>query len=101
VHVIRDTWDAKVLALFVKMLLKKGSNDLDVELIICEPEQNIGFLLWIKQFEALHPLIFFDRTAYTMKRVTIGMLAWAVKCGLISESKMCENLRRFHGSLLY
>ncbi len=26
---------------------------------------------------------------------------WAVKCGFISELKMCETLKRFHGSLLY
>jgi hypothetical protein len=29
------------------------------------------------------------------------MFVWAVRCGFISESKLCEKLRRFHGSLLY
>ncbi len=37
VPVVRDTWDADVLALDVEMLLKKSSEGLDVELIICEP----------------------------------------------------------------
>jgi hypothetical protein len=49
----------------------------------------------------VHSFISFDRTIYTVKRVSIGMFVWAVKCGFISESKLCENLRRFHGSLLY
>ncbi len=101
VLVIRDTWDANVLALAMELLLKNSSDGLDVGLILCEPEQEIGLLMWIKQFEALHAFISFDRTAYTMKRVSIGMFVWAVKCDFISESNLCENLRRFHGSLLY
>ncbi len=84
VHVIRDTWDVDVLALSVKMLLKKASDGIDVGLILCEPEQEIGLLLWMKQFEALRTFISFDRAAFTMKRVTIGMFVWAVKCGFIS-----------------
>ncbi len=90
-----------MLALAVEMLLKKSLDGLDVGLILCEPEQEIGLHMWIKQFEALHECIFFNRTAYTMKSVSIGMFVWAVKCGFINESKLCENLRRFHGSLLY
>jgi hypothetical protein len=101
VPVVKDTWDANVTALSVEMLLKKSSDGLDVGLIFCKPKQEIGLLMWIKQFEALHSFISFDRTAYTMKRVSIGMFVWAVKCGFISESKVCENLRRFLGSLLY
>ena len=67
VPVVRDTWDADVLALAVEMLLKKSSQGLDVGLILCEPEQEIGLFLWIKPFEALHSLIPFGRTAYTTK----------------------------------
>ncbi len=55
----------------------------------------------MKQFEVLHSDITFDRTACTVKIVSVGMFVWAVKCGFISESKLCEKLRRFHGSLLY
>ncbi len=55
----------------------------------------------MKQFEVLHSLITFDRTAYTMKIVSVGMFVRAVKCGFISESKLREKLKRFHGSLLY
>ncbi len=36
-----------------------------------------------------------------MKIVSVGMFAWAMRCSFISESKLCEKLRRFHGSLLY
>ena len=42
VHVIRDTWDADVLALALELLLKKSSDGLDVGLIFCELEQEIG-----------------------------------------------------------
>ncbi len=49
----------------------------------------------------LYVLVSFDCTIYIVKRFSIGMFVWAVKCGFISESKLCENLRRFHGSLLY
>ncbi len=45
VHVIRDTWDADVLALVVELLLKKSSDGMDVGLILCEPEQEIGLLI--------------------------------------------------------
>ena len=38
VPVVRDTWDADVLALAVNMLLKKSAEGLDVGLILCEPE---------------------------------------------------------------
>ncbi len=65
-HVIRDTWDANVLALAVELLLKKSSDSLDLGLILCEPEHEIGLLLWIKQFEALHSFISFDRTDRTI-----------------------------------
>ena len=37
VPVVRDTWDADVLALAVAMLLEKSSEGLDVGLILCEP----------------------------------------------------------------
>ena len=100
-YVIRDTWDADVLALAVELLLKKSSDGLDVGLILCQPEQEIGLLIWMKQFEVLHSFITFDRTAYTTKRVSVGMFVLAVRCGFISESKLCEKLKRFHGSLLY
>ncbi len=96
---VKDTWDANVLALAVELLLKKSSDGLDVGLILCEPKQEVGLLIWIKQFEVLHLFITFDRTACTAKRV--GMFVWAVRCGFISESKLCEKLKRFHGSLLY
>ncbi len=36
-----------------------------------------------------------------MKIVSVGMFVWAVKCGFISEPKLCERYKRFHGSLLY
>ncbi len=36
-----------------------------------------------------------------MKKVSVGMFVWEVKCGLRSESKLCEKLKRLHGSLLY
>ncbi len=101
VPVIKDTWDANVLAVDVELLLKISSDGLDVGLILCEPKQEIGLLLWINQFEALHSFISFDRTPYTMKRTSIGMFVWAVRWCFISVSKLCENLRRFHGSLLY
>ncbi len=70
-------------------------------LILCEPEQKIGLLIWMKQFGVLHSIFTFDRTAYTMKVVSVGMFVWAVKCGFIDEAKLCEQLRRFHGALLY
>ncbi len=100
VHVVKDTWDANVLALVVELLLKKSSDGLDMGLIRCEPEQEVGLLIWMKQFEVLHSFITF-RTAYTVKRVSIGMFVWAARCGFISESKLCEKKKRFHGSLLY
>ncbi len=37
VLVVRDTWDADVLALAVEMLLKKSSEGLEVGLILCKP----------------------------------------------------------------
>ena len=73
VPVVRDTWDANVLALAVEMLLKKSSEGLDVGLIICEPEQEIGLLIWMRQFGVLYSVITFDRTAYAMKIVSVGM----------------------------
>ena len=55
----------------------------------------------MKQFGVSHSFVTFDRTAFTMKIVSVGMFLWAVKCGFISEAKMCGGLSRFHGSLLY
>ena len=101
VPVVRDTWDANVLALAVAMLLKKSSEGLDAGLILCEPEMEIDVLCWMKQFGVCHTFVTFDRTASTEKIVSIGMFLWAVKCGFISEAKLCGGLRRFHGSLLY
>ncbi len=49
----------------------------------------------------MHSFVLFDRTVYTVKRVSFGMFVWAVKCGFISESELCENVKRFHGALLY
>ncbi len=54
VPVVRDTWDANVLALAVEMLLKKSSEGLDVGLILCKPEQEIGLLIWMRQFGVLY-----------------------------------------------
>ena len=45
VPVVRDTWDADVLALAVIMLLEKSAEELDVGLIICEPEVEYGLLI--------------------------------------------------------
>jgi hypothetical protein len=39
----------------------------------------------------LHSFITFDRTAYTMKILYVVMFVWAVKCGFISEAKLCES----------
>ncbi len=55
----------------------------------------------MKQFGVCHSFVTFDRTAFTMKIVSVGMFLWAVRCGFISEAKLCWELRRFHGSLLY
>ena len=100
VHVVRDTWDADVLALAVNMLLKKSAEGLDVGLILCEPELEYGLLIWMKFFGVCDNFITFDRTAFAEKIVSVGMFLWAVKCGFISEAKLCGGLRRFHGSLL-
>ncbi len=55
----------------------------------------------MRQFGVLYSVITFDRTAYTMKIVSVGMFLWAARCGFISKAKLCERLRRFHGLLLY
>ncbi len=55
----------------------------------------------MKFFGVSHSFVTFDRTAYIERVVSIGMFLWAVKCGFISEAKLCGGLRRFHGSLLY
>jgi hypothetical protein len=89
VPVVRDTWDADVLALTVGMLLKKSSEGLDVGLILCEPEQEIGILIWMKQFGVSHSFVTFDRIAFTINIVSVGLFLWAVKCGFISEAKLC------------
>ncbi len=48
----------------------------------------------MKQFGVSHSFVTFDRTAFTMKIVSVGMFLWVVKCGLISEAKLCGGLRR-------
>jgi hypothetical protein len=101
VPVVRDTWDADVLALAVAMLLKKSSEGLDVGLILCEPELEYGLLIWMKFFGVCDTFVTFDRTAFTEKIVSIGMFLWAVKCGFISEARLCMGVRRFFGSLVY
>ena len=101
VPVVRDTWDADVLALAVTMLLKKSSEGLDVGLVLCEPGMEIGVLCWMKQFGVCHTFVTFDRTSSTERIVSIGMFLWAVKCGFISEARLCMGVRRFFGSLVY
>ncbi len=98
---IRDTWDANVLALSVKMLLHKSFDGNDVGLILLEPEQVVGLLMWTKRFGAVHSFVSFDLTTYYVKTVSFGMFVWAAKCSFISESELCEKLKRFHGALLF
>ncbi len=48
----------------------------------------------------MHSFVSFDRIVHTVKTVSFGMFVWAVKCGFISDSKLCENFKRVNGSLL-
>ena len=57
VPVIRDTWDADVLALSVPMLLQKNCDGHDMGLILFEPEHDVVLLLWTKQFGAVHSFV--------------------------------------------
>ncbi len=101
VFVIGDTWDANVLALFMQMLSKKSCDGHYVGLIIFEPDQEIGFLVWTKQLRAVHSFVSFDRIVNNMKTVSLRMFVCAVKFGFTSKSKLCENFERLHGALLY
>ncbi len=73
VSVVRDTWDANVLALAVNMLMKKSAEGLNVGLILCEPELEYGLRIWMKFFGVCDNFITFDRTASTGKIVSIGI----------------------------
>ncbi len=55
-----------LLALSVHMPLQKSFDSHGMELILFEPEQVVGLLLWTKQFGAVHFVVSFGFTLHTL-----------------------------------
>ncbi len=66
--------------------------------------ENLMLKRWMYGFGVAHTVLWFDEVeelggAKSVKTVSFGMFAWAVRCGISGEADLCMHLGRV-GALL-
>ncbi len=105
VPVIRDFLHAHVLATSMVFLLWKYGRGGPVGLRVSSWGENRMLRRLMRGFGEVHTVIWFDEEEArggmrSVKIVSFGMFAWAVRCGILGEGDLCMHLGKV-GALLY
>ncbi len=105
VPVIRDFWSAYVLVTSMVFFMWKHGRGNTVGLRVSSWGENLMLRRWMYGFGVSHTLLWFDEIkecggAKSMKTVSFGMFAWAVRCEILGEADLCTNSERVR-ALLY
>ncbi len=105
VPVVRDFWYGHILKTAMVFLLDNYGRGGPVNLRVSSWGENRMLRRWMGGFGVTHIVIFFDEeerccSFRIVKTVSLGMFAWAVRCGILGEDDLCEHLGKV-GSLLF
>ena len=105
VPVERDFWSGHALKTAMRFLLWKYGRGGPVGLRVSSWGESRMLERWMREFGVTHTVLEFDEVETcsgfrTVKIVSLGMFAWAVRCGILGEADLCTNLGRV-GALLY
>jgi hypothetical protein len=105
VPVERDFLSGHALKTAMVFLLWKYGRGYPVGLRVSSLGESRMLRRWMGEFGKTHIVLEFDEVETcsgfrTVKIVSLGMFAWAVRCGILGEGDSCEHLGRV-GSLLF
>ena len=105
VPVERDFWSGHTLKTAMVFLLWKYGRGYLVGLRVSSWGESRMLRRWMRGFVITHNVLEFDEEEASgglrsVKTVSFGMFAWAVRCGILGEGDLYEHLGRV-GSLLF